>query len=82
MTSKDYLKLELMVFAIRNDYFGYGSVCKKQANGYWVTIVDGEKFIESSSKLASNWDTLEPKDKVEIINAYFEKDLQGAHPLN
>ena len=76
MTSREHLKLELMVFAINNDFFGYGSVCAKQANGRWVSIVDGEKYIDSGKCLASQWDTLEEDDKKNILEYFAEKELK------
>lgn len=76
MTSREHLKLELMVFAINNDFFGYGSVCNKQANGRWVSIVDGEKYVDSGKGLASQWDTLDEDDKKNILEYFAEKELK------
>lgn len=76
MTSREHLKLELMVFAINNDFFGYGSVCNKQANGRWISIVDGEKRVDSGKGLASQWDSLEEEDKKNILEYFAEKELK------
>ena len=70
------MKLELMVFAINNDFFGYGSVCTKQANGRWVSIVDCEKYVDSGKSLAAQWDTLEEEDKKNILEYFAEKELK------
>lgn len=75
MTFKEQLKKELIVHAINQDFFGYGSKCYRQANGKWVSIVDCEKFIYSSKQLAEEFDTLEPQIKKEIVNSYFDETL-------
>ena len=76
MTSREHLKLELMVFAINNDFFGYGSVCNKQKNGRWVSIIDGEKRVDSAKSLAANWDTLDEEDKKNILEYFAQKELK------
>ena len=76
MTTREHLKLDLMVFAINHDFFGYGSICSKQANGRWVSIVDGEKFVESGKQLAADWDTLEEDDKKNILEYFAKEELK------
>lgn len=76
MTSREHLKLELMVFAINNDFFGYGSICEKRSDGRWISIVDGEKCVDSGKGLASQWDTLKEDDKKNILEYFAEKELK------
>lgn len=71
MTSREHLKLELMVFAINHDFFGYGSQCYRQSDGRWVSIVDCEKFTYSGKQLAEEFDSLDDGEKEEIVNCYF-----------
>lgn len=73
MTSREYLKLELMVYAIRNDYFGYGSSCEKRKDGRWISIVDCERTVYSGKQLAAEWDMLEERDRKNILR-FFAKD--------
>lgn len=75
MNSKDHLKKELMVFAINSDFFGYGSRCYKRSDGRYVSIVDCETAIYSGKQLADEWDTLDQKDKEDIIRYFSEKEL-------
>lgn len=75
MRFKDQLKKELMVFAIKNDFFGYGSICAKRSDGKYIAIVDAERFVYTASELASQWDTIDENDKREIISYYLEKEL-------
>lgn len=76
MTSREHLKLELMVFAIDNDFFGYGSICYKRSDGRWVSIVDCEKYVYSGKQLAAEWDALDEDDKKNILEYYSEKELK------
>ena len=76
MTTREHLKLDLMVFAINHDFFGYGSICSKQANGRWVSIVDGERIVESGKQLAADWDTLEEDDKKNILEYFAKEELK------
>jgi len=75
MNRKDYLKLELMVFAITHDYFGYGSQCYKRKDGKWVSRVDGEKATYTSKQLADEFDNLLLSDQKEIFDLYFETNF-------
>lgn len=75
MTSREHLKKELMVYGIQNDYFGYGSSCKKRSDGKYVTIVDGERYEFTGKELADQWDTLEPNDKKDILESFSEREL-------
>lgn len=75
MTTREHTKLDLMVFAINNDFFGYGSSCKKRTDGHYVSIVDGEKSVDSGKGLASQWDTLDENDKKNILEYFCEKEL-------
>lgn len=76
MTSREHLKLELMVFATNADFFGYGSTCKRRSDGRWVSIVDGEKYVNSGKGLAAQWDILEEEDKKNILEYFAEKELK------
>jgi len=78
MTFKEQLKLELMVFAINNDFFGYGSTCSKKDNGRYISIVDGEKFSYTATNLAKEFDTLDEKQKLEILEDYYKEELKLA----
>lgn len=76
MTSREYLKLELMVYAIKSDYFGYGSICEKRKDGRWISIVDGEKTVYSSSQLAAEWDMLYESDRKDILRFFIKDELK------
>lgn len=75
MDSLDRLKKELMVFAIDNDFFGYGSRCYKRSDGRYVSIVDGEREIYSGRELAAEWDMVDLDDKKDIIRYFSEREL-------
>ena len=75
MTTREHTKLDLMVFAINHDFFGYGSICEKRPDGRYVSIVDGEKYVDSGRGLASQWDTLDENEKKDIIAYFCEKEL-------
>ena len=75
MTTREHTKLDLMVFAINHDFFGYGSICEKRSDGRYVSIVDGEKYVDSGRGLASQWDTLDENEKKDIIAYFCEKEL-------
>lgn len=75
MTGLERVKAELMIHAIRNDFFGYGSICEKQPNGYYRTIVDGEQFFFSLKQMAMDWDTLDDDEKRLIIEDYSKDNL-------
>ena len=77
MTGKEHVKVELMVYAIKHDYFGYGSECYRKSNGQWVSIVDGEKTICSGKQLASDFDTLDFDTKEDIVKDYFRYEIIG-----
>lgn len=76
MTTREHTKLDLMVFAINNDFFGYGSSCKKRSDGRYVSIIDGDKYVDSGKGLASQWDTLDEIDKTNILEYFAEKELK------
>lgn len=76
MTSREHLKLELMVYAIKNDYFGYGSICEKKKDGRWVSIVDGEKTVYSGKQLAAEWDMLYESDRKDILRFFIKDELK------
>lgn len=82
MTSKDHLKLELMVYAVNADVFGYGSQCYKRSDGKWISIVDGERFEQSGKELADNFDTLPVEEQKLILDYYFDEVLKGGTPIN
>ena len=75
MTTREHTKLDLMIFAINSDFFGYGSSCKKRSNGYYIAIVDEETYIFSGKELASQWDNLDKYDQKSIIAYFAEKEL-------
>lgn len=75
MTPREYLKLDLMIFAINRDFFGYGSNCYKRKDHYYVVETDGERFIYSAKDLASQWDLVDEDDKVNILDYFRKKEL-------
>ena len=74
MTAREHLKLELMVFATNNDFFGYGSSCKK-IGGHWVSIVDAEKYTFTGKQMADQWDELPIEDRKDIYLCFGKKEL-------
>lgn len=76
MTTREHTKLDLMIFAIRNDFFGYGSSCEKRSDGRYVSIVDCEKYINSGKQLANEWDKIDESDKKNILKYFYEKELK------
>lgn len=76
MTSREHLKLELMVFATNNDFFGYGSSCKKRSDGRWVSIVDCEEYVFSGKSLAAQWDELDEHEQKDILEYFAKKELK------
>jgi hypothetical protein len=81
MTKKDYTKLNLMVFGINHDYFGYGSSCKKMKDGKWRSDVDGETFTYTEQELASEWDKVDGELQRDIIECYAFEMLDRAFQL-
>lgn len=79
MTPVQTFKKELMIFAIKNDFFGYGSTCYKRSDGKYISIVDCERYEHTAHQLAEEFDTLDNAEKINIINYYAEKEL-GATP--
>lgn len=77
MTSKDYLKLELMTFAINHDFFGYGSSCTKRSDGKYISIVDCERYEYTGKQLADEFDTIDDEEKKNIIDYYFQLKLSS-----
>ncbi len=75
MTHQDHLKVELMVFAIKHDFFGYGSQIWKRKDGKYVCIVDGERSVCTCKDLISDFDTIDGYILEDIMNYYLEKEL-------
>lgn len=75
MTGKDRLKAELMIFAIKNDFFGYGSMISLQANGRYKTIVDGESYTFSLKQLVDEFNNLDEFQVRDILDYYYQKEL-------
>lgn len=76
MTNREHTKLDLMIFAIKNDFFGYGSTCEKRSDGRYVSKIEGDIYIESGKTLASHWDEIDDTDKQNILEYFAEKELQ------
>lgn len=75
MTGKDRLKAELMIFAIKNDFFGYGSMISLQANGRYKAIVDGESYMFSLKQLVDEFNNLDKFQVRDILDYYYQKEL-------
>lgn len=75
MTGKDRLKAELMIFAIKNDFFGYGSMISLQANGRYKAIVDGESYTFSLKQLVDEFNNLDEFQVRDILDYYYQKEL-------
>lgn len=75
MTTREHTKLDLMVFAINNDFFGYGSKCYKRKDGRYVSIVDCERAVYSGKALADEWDTLDSQERTDIIEEFAKNEL-------
>lgn len=66
-------KLELMTFAINNDFWEYGSRCYKRKDGKYIAIVDGERTTYTAKGLIKEFEGLEAKTKREILSYYYER---------
>ena len=74
LTPKDYLKLELMLYAIDNDYFSYGSAYEKK-NGRYYLDIEGEHNVCTASELISDFDGLSDSIKKDIVENYIEDNI-------
>lgn len=75
MSGLERVKAEMMLFAINNDYFGYGSIIKKQNNGTYKASVEGETYTLSLKQLAKDWDNLEQLERQSIAEDYINSEL-------
>jgi hypothetical protein len=59
-------KIEMMVWAINRDYFGYGSSCTKLEDGKWASNIDGETFILTEEQMLQDWEGVAQNVKKDI----------------
>ena len=77
MTGKERLKAELMIFAIKHDFFGYGSTITRLANGKYKAVVDCETYYYTLKELANEFNNLDTNEIKNILNYYYEKELDN-----
>ena len=75
MNLSEYLKLELMLYALEYDYFDYGTVIEKHRNGRYTIYIDGEKISKSKSDLVKDFGELDNRMISEIIMGYTTDNL-------
>ena len=77
MTSKEHLKKELILYALKNDFFSYGTLVKKWKNGKYHVYAEEGPYTFTAKDLVYQWDQLDNKTREDILNAYFEDELKG-----
>ena len=73
--TKTKFKAELMLFALRKDYFGYDTIVKQQSNGKYKIDCEGQVSFETPTSLSKVWDNTESELKNCIIQDYASEVL-------
>lgn len=74
LTPKDYLKLELMLYGVEHDYFGYGSSYEKK-NGKYHIFIEGEHNVYTASQIVLDFDRLPDLLKKDIVESYMNDNF-------
>ena len=75
MTPKEYLKAELMLYALENDYFAYGTLVTKLKNGKYKVIAEGETYYHTLHSLVEEFDLVDDDCKRDIVKDYYNEEL-------
>ena len=70
LTNVKRIKAELMIFALKRDYFAYGTIVEKMANGKYKVIVDGEKAYYTLTQFSYEWDQVPQEIRETILEDY------------
>lgn len=73
--TKTKFKAELMLFALRKDYFGYDTIVKQQSNGKYRINCEGQVSFETPTSLSKCWDNTDIETRNIIIQDYASEVL-------
>lgn len=63
-------KLDLVLYAIKADFFGYAGSVKEISNNKYKVYVDGDTTIMTKTELEDTWDSIDNIEKENIIIEY------------
>ena len=63
-------KLDLVLYAIKADFFGYASNVKEISNNKYEVYVDGDTTVMTKTELEDTWNSIDNIEKENIIIEY------------